>query len=156
MTVPDDAGAVLTAIRLGWSIAEVRGRNRPDAPPGAGARLPGLPGHALPLRVEQTPTELRIAAQAVLAAMARDLGVDSGGANQDSYSQAIDARARALAKAREGAPAVGAVAAPGGATMAGVVAAPGGATMADAVAPDGAALVSAVPDGAVAPDGAAL
>jgi hypothetical protein len=63
MTIPDDAGTVLTAIRLGWSIAEVRGRNRPDAPPGARARLPGQPGHALPLRVEQTPAELRIAAR---------------------------------------------------------------------------------------------
>jgi hypothetical protein len=144
MTVPDDAGTVRTAIRLGWSIAEVRGRNRPDAPPGARAGLPGLPGHALPLRVEQTPTELRIAAQAVLGAMARELGVDSGGVNQTSYSQAIDAQARALAKAREDAPAAGAVAAPDG-----------------AVAPDGAALAGAAPDGAAAlagaaaPDGAA-
>src|SRR5262245_27853033 len=115
MTVPDDAGTVLTAIRLGWSIAEVRGRNRPDAPPGATAGLPGLPGHALPLRVEQTPTELRIAAHAVLGAMARELGVDSGGANPTSYSQAIDAQARALATAREDAPAVGAVALAGAA-----------------------------------------
>jgi hypothetical protein len=154
MTVPDDAGAVLTAIRLGWSIAEVRGRNRPDAPPGAGARLPGLPGPALPLRVEQTPTELRIAAQAVLAAMASGLGVDGGGANQASYSQAIDAQARTLAKAREAAPAADPVAAPDGAAMAGVVAAPDGAALAEAAAPDGAALVSAVPDGTV-PDGAA-
>src|SRR5262252_8770822 len=96
MTVPDDAGRVLTAIRLGWSIAEVRGRNRPDAPPGARARLPGPPGRALPLHVEQTSVELRIEAQAVLAAMARELGVDGGGANQASYSQAIDVQARAL------------------------------------------------------------
>src|SRR5215470_4668148 len=88
MTVPDDAGRVLTAMRLGWSIAEVRGRNRPNAPPGARARLPGPPGHALPLHVEQTSAELRIEAQAVLAAMARELGVDTGGANRASYSQA--------------------------------------------------------------------
>ena len=97
MTVPDDAGRVLTAIRLGWSIAEVRGRNRPDAPPGARATLPGPPGHALPLHVEQTSPELRIEAQAVLAAMARELGVDNGGANQASYSPAIDVQARLLA-----------------------------------------------------------
>jgi len=66
MTVPDDAGRVRTAIRLGWSIAEVRGRNRPDAPPGARAMLPGPPGRALPLHVEQTSVELRIEAQNAL------------------------------------------------------------------------------------------
>ena len=143
MTVPDDAGRVLTAIRLGWSIAEVRGRNRPDAPPGARARLPGPPGHALPLHVEQTSPELRIEAQAVLAAMARELGVDSGGANQASYSQAIDAQARALAKAREGAPALGAVAAADGAAPAGA-AVPAGAARAGAAVPDGAAAPVAV------------
>ena len=154
MTVPDDAGTVLTAIRLGWSIAEVRGRNRPDAPPGASDRLPALPGHALPLRVEQTPAELRIAAQAVLGAMARELGVDSGGANQTSYSQAIDAQARALATAREDAPAADAVAvpdgavAPDGAVPAGAV--PAGAAVSDGTVPDG-----MVPAGAAAPDGAA-
>jgi len=102
MTIPDDADRVLTAIRLGWFIAEVRGRNRPDAPPGATDRLPGPPGHALPLHVEQTPTELRIAAQGVLAAMARNLGVDGAGANQGSYTAAIEAQAEALAKARAG------------------------------------------------------
>ncbi len=115
MAVPEDAGKVLTAIKLGWSIAEVRGRNRPDAPPGAKARLPGSPSHALPLRIEQTPAELRIEAQAVVAAMASNLGVDKGGANQTSYPEAIDAQAKALAEAREadaGAVADGAVAAP--------------------------------------------
>ena len=92
----------MTAVRLGWFIAEVRGRNRPDAPPGAAERLPGPPGHALPLHVEQTPTELRIAAQGVLAAMARNLGVDGAGANHGSYTAAIEAQAEALAKARAG------------------------------------------------------
>ena len=92
----------MTAVRLGWFIAEVRRRNRPDAPPGAAERLPGPPGHALPLHVEQTPTELRIAAQGVLAAMARNLGVDGAGANHGSYTAAIEAQAEALAKARAG------------------------------------------------------
>jgi hypothetical protein len=166
MTVPDDADRVLTALRLGWSIAEVRGRNRPDAQPGAGAKLPGPPCHALPLHVEQTPAELRIAAQAVLAAMARQLGVDSGGAHRASFTQAIGAQAEALARAREGAPPVVAVAvadgvAPGGAP------APVGAPAADGVAPGGAAPVGApaadgvapggaAPDGAAAPDVAVL
>jgi len=136
MTIPDDADRVLTAIRLGWFIAEVRGRNRPDAPPGATDRLPGPPGHALPLHVEQTPTELRIAAQGVLAAMARNLGVDGAGANQGSYTAAIEAQAEALAKARagsaaalvaaaDGEPVPGATAAVPSATVGVVSAAPG-------------------------------
>jgi hypothetical protein len=151
MTVPDEADRVLTALRLGWSIAEVRGRNRPDAQPGAGAGLPGPPCRALPLHVEQTPTELRIEAQAVLAAMARQLGVDSGGAHQAGYPQAIDALAEALARAREGAPPVVAVAAADGAAPGGAPAPAGGAA-ADGVAPAGAP----APDGAAVPDVAAV
>jgi len=133
------------AIKLGWSMAEVRGRNRPDAPPGAGARLPGPPGHALPLHVEQTPAELRIEAQAVLGTMARSLGVDTGGGNQPSYSRAIDAQAEALARARAGDVAVAvAAAADGAAGHDGAAAAPeGGAGREAAAAPGGAAVPGA-------------
>jgi hypothetical protein len=149
MTVPDDVGTVLTAIRLGWSIAEVRGRNRPDAPPGARISLPGPPGHALLLHVEQTPAELRIAAQAVLGAMARALGVDGAGANQASYSEAIGAQARALAKAREGALAASAAAAPDGVDQAGAPALAGVAAADVAAAPI--AVAAHVPAVALAP-----
>jgi len=145
MTVPDDAEKVLTAIKLGWLMAEVHGRNRPDAPPGADAKLPGPPGHALPLRIELTPTESRIEAQLVLGSRARDLGVDAGGANQGSYSEAIDAQAEALAEARAGGAAAGAIAGRGAAAV-GAAVAPGGA-IAPAAAP--------TPDGAAAADGAA-
>jgi hypothetical protein len=112
MAVPGDAGRVLTAVRLGWYIAEVRGRNRPDAPPGAKAGLPGPPSHALPLHTEQTPTELRIQAQAELAAMAARLGVD-GQIGQVSYSTAIDNQAKRLADARAPGTAAAAAAAAG-------------------------------------------
>src|SRR6516165_5931431 len=108
MAVPEDSGRVLTAIRLGWYLAEVRGRNRPDAPPGARAGLPGPPSHALPLRIEQSPTELRIEAQAVVMAMAGALGVDRG-KGDESYSRAIDDQAEALARARSGAVSAGQV-----------------------------------------------
>jgi len=144
MTLPEDADQVVTAIKLGWSMAEVRGRNRPNPPPGAKASLPGPPSQALPLRIELTPAELRIEAQAVLGAMARNLGVDDRGANRGSYCEAIDAQAEALAKARAGGAAVVAALAPGGAA-AGAAAGPDGA------APDGAA-----PDGAAAPGGAVV
>jgi hypothetical protein len=78
MAVPENAGDVVTAMRLGWNLAEARGRNRPDAPPGANAGLPGPPSHALPLHIEQSPAELRIQAQGVVATMAKKLGVDLG------------------------------------------------------------------------------
>ena len=138
MTVPEDAGQVMTAMKLGWFIAEVRGRNRPDAPRGTKVRPPGPPGHALPLRIEQTSTELRIEAQAVLGAMARGLGVNSGGANQASYSQAIDAQAEALAQARAGGAAARVAATPNGAAQAGAPG-PGAAAAPDGEAAPGAA-----------------
>lgn len=145
MTVPEDAGQVMTAMKLGWFIAEVRGRNRPDAPRGTKVRPPGPPGHALPLRIEQTSTELRIEAQAVLGAMARGLGVDSGGANQASYSQAIDAQAEALAQARAGGAAARVAATPNGAAQAGAPG-PGAVAAPDGEAAPGAAAVAAAGD----------
>jgi hypothetical protein len=152
MTVPEDADRVLSAIKLGWSIAEVRGRNRPDAPPGARARLPGPPGHALPLHVEQTRTELRIGAQAVLAAVARALGVDDRGANRGSYTEEIDTQAQALAQARAGGVAARVAAAPDGAAAPAGAAGPGAAADGEA-APGAAAVpgaVAAVPGAAAA------
>jgi len=145
MTVPEDAGQVMTAMKLGWFIAEVRGRNRPDAPRGTKVRPPGPPGHALPLRIEQTSTELRIEAQAVLGAMARGLGVDGGGANQASYSRAIDAQAEALARARAGGAAARVAATPNGAAQAGAPG-PGAAAAPDGEAAPGAAAVAAAGD----------
>jgi hypothetical protein len=108
MPPPEDAAKVLKAVRLGWAVAEVRGRNRPDAPPGARAEFPVPHGHALPLGDEQTPAELRIKAQWVLAGMARDLGLDTDAKNDsctdmknDSYAEAIDSQAKALYQARK-------------------------------------------------------
>jgi len=102
MAVPDDVGDVVTAMRLGWNLAEVRGRNRPDAPPGAKAGLPGPSSHALPLHSEQSQAELRLQAHGVVAAMAKKLGVDLDKAG-NSFSVAIDRQAKILADARESA-----------------------------------------------------
>jgi hypothetical protein len=102
MPPPEDAAQVLRAVRLGWAVAEVRGRNRPDAPPGSRAEIPGPPSRALRLADEQTPLELRLKAQSVLQGLARDLGVD-GNADHPSYAEAIVKQARALAEARAGA-----------------------------------------------------
>jgi hypothetical protein len=56
--------------------------------------------HPLPLRIERTPTELRIEAQGVLAKLATKLGVDAdrcGG----SYGRRVDQDAHQLADARK-------------------------------------------------------
>jgi hypothetical protein len=100
MAVPGDAATVVTALRLGWCVAEVRGRNRPDAPPGAGVEPPRT-GHALPLQIERTPAELRIEAQALLIVLTTKLGVDGDGKTHASYARTLDADAEALAEARE-------------------------------------------------------
>jgi len=138
MAVPEDAGDVVTAMRLGWNLAEVRGRNRPDAPPGAKAGLPGPSGHALPLHIEQSHTELRLQAQGVIATMANKLGVDLDKAG-NSFSVAIDRQAKILADARESAAA--APAGPAGSAI--LVSARGGAAAAPGGPPAGSPLPTA-------------
>jgi hypothetical protein len=106
MVVPDDCDAVLATVRLGWYMAEVRGRNRPGAHPGAQLKLPKRTAHALPLEMERTAPELRIEAQTVLRALANRIGVDreSSGA---SFATAVDRSAKALADAADPAGASG-------------------------------------------------
>jgi hypothetical protein len=100
MPAPEDAAAVLAAVRLGWCMAEVRGRNRPDGPPGSAAKVAYFRNsHELPLQFERTPAESRIAAQAVLIALAGKLRVESNG-QLLGYSQEVNSRARDLAEAR--------------------------------------------------------
>lgn len=77
MTLPSDADEVLKALRLGWYVAEVRGRNRPDSPEPEAATRPPRMGHALPLRSERDAVELRIEAQAVLQKLSVNCGVNS-------------------------------------------------------------------------------
>lgn len=98
MADPDDCAAVLAAVRLGWYLAEVRGRNRPDAHPVAHVKLPERTDHALPLEMERTAPELRIEAQAVLKALANRIGVDRE-ASGTSFAGAVDRSARSLAAA---------------------------------------------------------
>src|ERR1700688_2152738 len=101
MTEPSDTDLVLSAVRLGWYLAEVRGRNRPNGPPGAGTQMPDHRDHALPLRIERGRAETRIEAQTVLAALANKLGVDSMGHRPvSSYGATVDNLARVIAQAR--------------------------------------------------------
>jgi hypothetical protein len=99
VTAPDDAHKVMTAFRLGWYLAEVRGRNRPGGPPGSSALMPDHIDHALPLRNERSPTELRIEAQSVITVLARELRVDEDD-HCASFGDAIDDQAKLLAHIR--------------------------------------------------------
>src|SRR4051794_2676561 len=73
---PPDSDTIRIAVRLGWYLAELRGRYwwqgaRPPA-----TALPDAPPHALPLRPERTPAESRRQARETVVALARRLGVD--------------------------------------------------------------------------------
>jgi hypothetical protein len=88
-------------MRLGWYVAEVRGRNRPGGPKPPAETLPDRQGHVLPLRIERTPDELRIEAQVVLRQLAHDLHVDTVtvGDQPCSRTDTIDQQAKGLAGA---------------------------------------------------------
>lgn len=99
MVVPGDSVEVHKAFRLGWYVAEVRGRNRPDGPrPDGNDTAPaGGDGDPDPLLLGcQLPADrLRIEAQGVLTSLAHDLGV------QENHGHSVDAEAHRLADARE-------------------------------------------------------
>jgi hypothetical protein len=77
MSGPGDALEVINALRLGWYVAEVRGRSRPGGLRPPGDALPSRGHHVLPLRIERTAVELRIEAQVILQKLSGDLGVDT-------------------------------------------------------------------------------
>lgn len=95
----DDAKEVLSALRLGWSIAEMRGRNRPGGPSGDISGLPDHVDHPLPLRIERGKTELRIEVQSVVAELAQELRVDDS-ADGTSLTAALGATAKLLSHVR--------------------------------------------------------
>jgi hypothetical protein len=69
-TAPDDGDSVLAAIRLGWYVAEVGGRNNRNCPqPRAGEARKMVPS-PLPLRNERTAAELETEAEGVLGTLA--------------------------------------------------------------------------------------
>jgi hypothetical protein len=92
---PKDAGEVLSALRLGWAVAEMRGRNRPGGPTGDIAPMPDRVDHPLPLRIERGPTELRLETQAVVAALALELHVDASD-DRPSIGKTLDEFAKLL------------------------------------------------------------
>jgi hypothetical protein len=96
---PDDADGVRKAFRLGWAIAELRGRYRPDLidkpVPDPGPAI-ARPDHALPLANERTPVEQRVEIVHVVYGLSGALGLDftAGGHTRpeqlDSFLQALE------------------------------------------------------------------
>jgi len=84
MTRPADRDLVVTALRLGWTLAEIRGRNRPDPPPTPTTTFP-TGGNALPLRVERDEAAQEAEAQAVVSYLATRLHVDVLGDAHTDY-----------------------------------------------------------------------
>jgi hypothetical protein len=96
-TAPDDGDSVLAAIRLGWYVAEVGGRNNPNCPqPRAGEARKMVPS-PLPLRNERTAAELETEAEGVLVALAARV-LAAGGA---ARAEQIRADAAALRRHRD-------------------------------------------------------
>ena len=121
MAVPGDATNVLTAIRLGWCMSEVRGRNRPGWEPGASgpvaaaqpapvsAAPPGAPdtyewgASPLPLENELDLAQLPQEAQQLLGKLASGLSVNNGLPEEPgSFSAKVERQAEALASAQPG------------------------------------------------------
>ena len=79
MSEPRSQGAsapdVETAVRLGWVVAELRGRSWPDGPRPATSSLPPRPAHTLPLRSQRGYAAAQKSAVHTLVALATELGV---------------------------------------------------------------------------------
>ncbi len=72
---PAPSADVQTAVRLGWVVAELRGRTWPDGPRPATSSLPPRPAHTLPLRSQRGYAAAHQSAVHTLAALASKLGV---------------------------------------------------------------------------------
>lgn len=79
LPAPNDIDDVRSAFRLGWGVAELRGRYRPDLfdQPEPGAPPPfGRKDHALPLANERKSREIRIEVFEAVAGLNKALGLD--------------------------------------------------------------------------------
>lgn len=94
MAAPRDAHRVLDAVRLGWCLAEVHGRNRPVGRQPTTSSSSRGDGSALPLRPERTEAEARAQAEQLLTALAAALEVDAtpapvGGGQPTTYAEQL-------------------------------------------------------------------
>ena len=66
-----------TMLRLGWTLAEVRGRLWPDGPRPVSSPLPPWPADALPLRSQRSAQDAQAASVAALATLARQAALET-------------------------------------------------------------------------------
>jgi hypothetical protein len=74
---------VRTAIRLGWAVAELRGRCWPDGPRPTTATLPTRPAHTLPLRSQRADDAARVSAVSTLLSLAGELQIPTDDAVEE-------------------------------------------------------------------------
>jgi hypothetical protein len=74
---------VRTAIRLGWAVAELRGRCWPDGPRPTTATLPARPAHTLPLRSQRADDAARVSAVSTLLSLAGELQIPTDDALEE-------------------------------------------------------------------------
>jgi hypothetical protein len=102
MSKPADSDKVATRLRLGWALAELQGRNRPDPPQFETEPLPVNAGTALALRPEHTEAELREQVLDVFCNVFEDVGkdyakLDNDAASTDPFSKEVTDQAHAIA-----------------------------------------------------------
>jgi hypothetical protein len=76
MAAPPDQEAVTGAVRIGWAMSELRGRNRLSGTPTESRVAAQWPSHALPLNEERSNAELEIETERLLTDLAPKLAVD--------------------------------------------------------------------------------
>lgn len=107
MAEPADRQAVVDALRMGWAVAEVRGRVRRLVEGPRPPEVTDLATRVMPLRAERSPTERRIEAQRILSALAHQLGVECfslDGAAPRNVPEYVGATAKAIYDALYGSP----------------------------------------------------
>ena len=72
---------VRTAVRLGWAVAELRGRSWPEGSRPATSSLPARPEHTLPLRSQRGYAASQRSAVHTLATLATQLGIPADDAH---------------------------------------------------------------------------
>src|SRR3954453_3844382 len=77
--MPASHVTVLTALRLGWAVAELRGRLWPRGPRTRSTPLPPQPKDVLPLRSQRLGSASRQEAVASLLSLAKDMELDDAG-----------------------------------------------------------------------------
>jgi hypothetical protein len=81
--------SIADAIRLGWTVAEARGRNWPHGPRPTATELPPAPGDVLPLRSQRTGCASRRESVSSLVSLARSFGLERGTALEDDLARAL-------------------------------------------------------------------